>query len=210
MAMPHPMNCAHLDTGWCLDCVKRDRDRHVELLDESQGEREKLEYTIRGLRATHLARVAEQALGHIIACDHTRTSAIEASKTFGVGKEWEVFASLAYTQACAMVAEHERRAPLSTPLERLEQLRDKSECPPGVDILTWLGMLADYWDKGHAGGQDNDPVLLGEVVAAARHYVAVCSRGESPSSMQHGRKPGLSAMNELVEAVDAIKGETRG
>ena len=55
-----------------------------------------------------------------------------------------------------VVRELQRRAGVPEALDsRLDRLRDKSECPPDVDMITWLGMLADYWTKGHSQGQSD-------------------------------------------------------
>ena len=47
-----------------------------------------------------------------------------------------------------------------------------------------------------------------ELCEAAEHYVTICDEGKEPSSKLYGRKPGIPAMQELIDAADAAKGQS--
>ena len=55
MTMPHLMNCEHSGEGWCLDCVRSQRN-------ETTHYRELLEQISKDTRKTRARRLAESGL----------------------------------------------------------------------------------------------------------------------------------------------------
>ncbi len=57
MTMPQYMNCAHSDTGWCLDCVKKE-------YEDSVAELQKIEQHVEELQEKN-KHVVNQLLSHV-------------------------------------------------------------------------------------------------------------------------------------------------